>query len=108
MPSVTSVGVSVAPINPRATERLLRASVDSRAALGDYRPMYRLVRLLGHGAGLAGVIIAIGSLLRFVPAGLLRFLPYTHDLTQAGIGGPLSIALLGLAALILGGDGGNS
>jgi hypothetical protein len=69
--------------------------------------MYRLVRLLGHGAGFTGVMIAIGSLLRFVPAGLLRFLPYTHDLTQAGIGGPLSVALVGLAALILGGDGGN-
>lgn len=81
--------------------------VDSRSALRDYRPMFRLTRLLGHGAGFAGALIGIGALLRFVPAGLLRFLPYTHDLTQAGIGGPLSIALLGLAALILGGDGGN-
>ena len=70
--------------------------------------MYRLVRLLGHGTGFAGVMIGIGALLRLVPAGLLRFLPYTHDLTQAGIGGPLSVALVGLAALILGGDGGNS
>lgn len=68
--------------------------------------MHRLVTLLGHGAGFTGVMIAIGSLLRVVP-GLLRFLPYTHDLTQASIGGPLSIALVGLAALILGGDGGN-
>ena len=67
--------------------------------------MQTLVRLLGHGAGFAGVMIGIGSLLRFVPVGLLRFLPYTHDLTQASIGGPLSIALLALAALILGGDG---
>jgi hypothetical protein len=75
--------------------------------LRDYPVMHRLVQLLGHGVGLAGVMIGIGSLLRFVPAGLLRFLPYTHDLTQAGIGGPLSIALLGLAALMLGGDGGN-
>jgi hypothetical protein len=69
--------------------------------------MHRLIQLLGHSAGFAGVMIAIGSLLRFVPAGLLRFLPYTHDLTQASIGGPLSVALVGLAALILGG-GGNS
>lgn len=69
--------------------------------------MHRLIPLLGHSAGFAGVMIAIGSLLRFVPAGLLRFLPYTHDLTQASIGGPLSVALVGLAALILGG-GGNS
>jgi hypothetical protein len=69
--------------------------------------MHRLIQLLGHGAGFAGVMIAIGSLLRLVP-GLLRFLPYTHDLTQAGTGGPLSVALVGLAALILGGDGGNS
>jgi hypothetical protein len=75
--------------------------------LRDYRCMYRLVRLLGHGAGFAGVMIGIGALLRLIPAGLLRFLPYTHDLTQAGIGGPLSVALVGLAALILGGDGGN-
>ena len=74
-------------------------------ALRNYRVMEMLVRLLGHGAGFAGVMIAIGSLLRLVPAGLLRFLPYTHDLTQAAIGGPLSIALVGLAALILGGDG---
>jgi hypothetical protein len=73
--------------------------------LRDYPRMHRLVPLLGHGAGFAGVMIGIGSLLRLVPAGLLRFLPYTHDLTQAGTGGPLSIALLGLAALILGGDG---
>ena len=71
----------------------------------NYRRMHRLVRLLGHGAGFAGVMIGIGALLRFVPAGLLRFLPYTHDLTQASIGGPLSVALVGLAALILGGDG---
>ena len=67
--------------------------------------MQTLVRLLGHGAGFAGVMIGIGSLLRFVPVGLLRFLPYTHDLTQASIGGPLSIALLALAALILDGNG---
>ncbi|HEY1506495.1 MAG TPA: hypothetical protein VGF92_19485 [Stellaceae bacterium] len=67
--------------------------------------MYRLIQLLGHGAGFAGVMIGIGSLLRLVPAGLLRFLPYTHDLTRAAIGGPLSVALLGLAALLLGGDG---
>ena len=67
--------------------------------------MQLLVRLLGHGTGFAGVMIGIGSLLRFAPAGLLRFLPYTHDLTQAGIGGPLSIALVALAALILGADG---
>jgi hypothetical protein len=66
--------------------------------------MHRFVTLLGHGAGFAGVMIAIGSLLRVVP-GLLRFLPYTQDLTQASIGGPLSVALVGLAALILGGDG---
>ena len=69
--------------------------------------MHRLVRLLGHGAGFAGVMIAIGSVLRFLPAGLFRFLPYTHDLTQAGIGAPLSVALVGIAALMLGGDGGN-
>ena len=71
----------------------------------NYRAMHRLVQLLGHGAGFAGVMIGIGSILRFAPAGLLRFLPFTNDLTQASIGGPLSVALLGLAALILGGDG---
>ncbi len=67
--------------------------------------MHRLFQLLGHGAGLAGVMIALGSIIRLVPIGLLRFLPYTHDLTQAGTGGPLSVALVGLAALMLGGDG---
>ncbi len=67
--------------------------------------MRRLFQLLGHGAGLAGVMIALGSIIRLGPIGLLRFLPYTHDLTQAGTGGPLSVALVGLAALLLGGNG---
>jgi hypothetical protein len=71
------------------------------------KPMRTIVRLLGHGAGFAGVMIAIGSILRAIPFGLLRFLPFSHGLTTLWIGGPLSIALVALAAVILGGgDGG--
>lgn len=70
--------------------------------------MRTLFHLLGHGAGFAGVFIGIGSILRAIPLGLLRFLPYTHGITALGTGGPLSLALVGIAALILGGGNGGS
>lgn len=72
-------------------------------ASGMEKPMRTIRHLLGHGAGFAGVMIAIGSILRAIPFGLLRFLPFTHGLTTLWIGGPLSIALVALAAVILGG-----
>ncbi|HLI22704.1 MAG TPA: hypothetical protein VKV32_16395 [Stellaceae bacterium] len=66
-----------------------------------------IFQLLGHGAGLTGVLIGIGSILRAAtPGGMLRFIPYLHGVTSLAIGGPLSIALLAIAALFLGsGDG---
>lgn len=64
-----------------------------------------ILQLLGHGAGMSGVLIGIGAILRAAPAGLPRFIPYLHSVTTLAIGGPLSIALVGIAALILGGSG---
>lgn len=69
--------------------------------------MRTLLHLFGHGAGLVGVLIGIGSILRALSIGVLRFIPYMHSVTTLAIGGPLSVALVALAALILGGgDGG--
>jgi hypothetical protein len=65
--------------------------------------MRTILHLLGHGAGFTGVLIGIGSILRAIPFTMLRFIPFTHSLTSLAIGGPLSIALVTLAALILGG-----
>lgn len=70
--------------------------------------MRTILHLLGHSAGFAGVMIAIGSILRAIPFGLLRFIPFAHGLTTLWIGGPLSVALLALAAIILGGGDGGS
>lgn len=64
-----------------------------------------ILQLLGHGAGMSGVLIGIGAILRAAPVGVLRFIPYLHSVTSLAIGGPLSIALVGIAALILGGAG---
>jgi hypothetical protein len=65
--------------------------------------MRTILHLLGHGAGFAGVMIGIGSILRALPFAVLRFIPYTHAVTTLAIGGPLSVGLVALAALILGG-----
>lgn len=70
--------------------------------------MHTILRLLGHGAGLSGVLIGMGSIIRGIPLTLLRFIPYTHGITTLAIGGPLSLALVGIAALILGGGDGGS
>ncbi|HVA12612.1 MAG TPA: hypothetical protein VNF99_05135 [Stellaceae bacterium] len=75
--------------------------------------MRKIFRLLGHGAGVSGVMIGLGSILRAIQIGLPRLLPFVHGLrgtwlTSAWIGGPLSIALVALAALILGGGDGGS
>lgn len=67
--------------------------------------MRTILQLLGHGAGFTGVMIAIGSIIRGIPLTLLRFIPYTHSVTTLAIGGPLSLALVAIAALILGGGG---
>ncbi|HEY3920043.1 MAG TPA: hypothetical protein VGL83_19785 [Stellaceae bacterium] len=66
--------------------------------------MRTILHLLGHGAGFTGVMIGIGSIIRAIPFGLLRFIPYTHGVTSLWIGGPLSVALVAIAAIILGGD----
>jgi hypothetical protein len=72
--------------------------------------MQTILRLIGHGVGFTGVMIGLGSILRAIPASLPRLLPYIHGittgwLTTAWIGGPLSIGLVAVAALILGGEG---
>ena len=68
--------------------------------------MRTILRLLGHGVGFAGVMIGIGAIIRAVSASALRSVPYVHGITSLSIGGPLSIALIAIAAVLLGGDGG--
>ena len=66
-----------------------------------------ILQLLGHGAGFTGVMIGLGAILRALPFAVLRFVPFMHGVTTLAIGGPLSIALIAIAAVILGGgDGG--
>lgn len=62
-----------------------------------------IFQLVGHGAGFTGVMIGIGAILRAIPVTVLRFVPYLHSVTSAAIGAPLSIALIAIAALMLGG-----
>jgi hypothetical protein len=93
------------------------ARCDANLALGkshslDWQ-MRTIWQLLGHGVGFTGVMIGLGAVLRAIPASLPRLLPYIHGittgwLTSAWIGGPLSIALVAIAALILGGGDGGS
>ena len=68
--------------------------------------MARLYWLLGHGSGIVGAILAVGLIGRMVPLGLLRLTPYAASVTHLKVGGPLSISLIGLGMLLVGGDKG--
>ncbi len=61
-----------------------------------------LVHMMGHGFGIAGVMIGIGSILRAIQATAPRFLPYAHILTSLRVGAPLSVGLVPLAILLVG------
>ena len=63
--------------------------------------------MMGHGSGIAGIMIGVGSILRMIHATAPRFLPYAHSLTSLRVGAPLSVGLVSLAIMLVGfGKGG--
>lgn len=60
-----------------------------------------IFRMLGHGFGVVGAFIGIGSVSREINAHALPLIPYVHSLMRVGVGAPLSLALVVVAILFI-------
>ncbi len=60
-----------------------------------------IFRMLGHGFGIVGALIGVGSVSREIDAHALPLIPYAHSLTRVGVGAPLSLALMVVAILLI-------